>query len=93
MSGRSRRDEVTDWLQRERRRSAALEVRPDATPTVRTSVKRLLQTLEDALADLERAIADQVQQQRRLQVAQERLRTVPGVGARVVLPLLVACER
>jgi transposase len=88
-----RRDEVTDWLQRERRRSEALEVRPDASPTVRTSVERLLQTLEDELADLERAIADQVQQQSRLQVAQERLRTVPGVGVRVVLPLLVACER
>ena len=90
-----RRDEVTDWLQRERRRSEALEVRPDASPTVRASVERLLQTLEDELADLERAIADQVQQQSRLQAAQERLRTVPegGAGARVVLPLLVACER
>jgi transposase len=60
---------------------------------VRTSVERLLQTLEDELADLERVIANQVQQQSRLQVAQERLRTVPGVGGRVVLPLLVACER
>jgi transposase len=88
-----RRDEVTDWRQRERRRSEALDVRPDASPTVRASVERLLQTLEDELADLERAIADQVQQQSRLQAAQERLRTVPGVGARVVLPLLVACER
>jgi transposase len=88
-----RRDEVTDWLHRERRRSEALQVRPDASPTVRASVERLLQTLEDELADLERVIADQVQQQSRLQAAQERLRTVPGVGARVVLPLLVACER
>lgn len=85
-SGTRRRDEVTDWLQRKRRRSEALEVRPDASPTVRASVERLLQTVEDALADLEHAIADQVQQQRRLQVAQERLRTVPGVGDRVVLP-------
>jgi hypothetical protein len=88
-----RRDDVTDWLQRERRRSEALELRPDASPTLRASVERLLQTVADDLADLEQAIADQVQQQSRLQVAQERLRTVPGVGARVVLPLLLACAR
>jgi transposase len=88
-----RRDEVTDWLQRERRRHEQLGVRPDASPTVRDSVERLLQVLEDELADLERAIAEQVQRYATLQTIQERLRTVPGVGSRVVLPLLVACER
>lgn len=88
-----RRDDVTDWLQRERRRHEQLGVRPDASPTVRASVERLLKTLEDELADLERAIAEQVQRYARLQAMQERLRTVPGVGSRVVLPLLVACER
>jgi transposase len=88
-----RRDDVTDWLQRERRRHEQLGVRPDASPTVWASVERLLKTLEDELADLERAIAEQVQRYAVLQAMQERLRTVPGVGSRVVLPLLVACER
>jgi transposase len=67
---------------------------------VRARVERLLQTVEDELADRERTIADrertiadQVQQPSRLQAAQERLRTVPGGGARIVLPLLVAGER
>jgi hypothetical protein len=32
-----RRDDVTDWLQRERRRDAQLGVRPDASTTVRAS--------------------------------------------------------
>lgn len=88
-----RRDEVADWLQRERRRREQLGGRPDASPTVRTSLERLLTTLEEELADLERAIAEQVQRHASLQTSQERLRSVPGVGTRVVLPLLVACER
>ncbi len=88
-----RRDDVTDALQRERRRSEQLGVRPDASATVRASVERLLKALEDELADLERAIAEQVQCHAALQATQERLRTVPGVGVRVVLPLLVTCER
>jgi hypothetical protein len=50
-----RRDEVADWLQRERRRHEQLGVRPAASATVRESVERLLKTLEDELADLERA--------------------------------------
>jgi transposase len=88
-----RRDEVADWLQRERRRAEQLGVRPDASPTVRASVERLLTTVEEELANLERAITEQVQWHARLQASQERLRSVPGVGARVALPLLVACER
>ena len=47
-----RRDDVIDWLQQERRRSEALGVRPDASAPVRTSVARLLTTLEEELADL-----------------------------------------
>ncbi len=88
-----RRDDVTDWLQRERRRYEQLAVRPDASAAVRASLERLLKTLEEELADLECAITEQVQQHATLQAGEERLRTVPGVGARVALPLLVACER
>lgn len=88
-----RRDEVADWLRREQRRSEQFEARPGASTTVRASVERLLKTLEDELAGLERAIAEQVQRHATMQAVQERLRTVPGVGTRVALPLLVACER
>ena len=88
-----RRDEVADWLRRERQRYEQLGVRPDASPAVRQSVERLLKTLEDELADLERLIAEQVQRHTALQAGEQRLRTVPGVGVRVALPLLVACER
>jgi transposase len=84
---------VTDWLQRERRRYAQRGVRPDAATTVRASVERLLKAVEDALADLERAIAAQVQRHAALRAGAARLRTVPGVGARVALPLLVTCKR
>jgi len=88
-----RRDDVKDLLERERRRQEQLGVRPDASTTVRVSVERLLKTLEDELADLERAITEHIQQHTQLQAAAVRLRTVPGVGARVALPLLVVCER
>jgi len=49
--------------------------------------------LEDELAELERAIAEQVQRSAALRAGEERLRTVPGVGARVALPLRVTGER
>lgn len=88
-----RRDDVTDWRQRERRRYEQLGGRPDASTTVRASLERLLKALEDELADLERAIAEQVQRPAALRAGEERLRTVPGVGARVALPLLVTCKR
>lgn len=88
-----RRDEVADGLRRERQRHEQLGIRPDASTTVRASVERLLTTLEDELAELEQAVAEQVQRHATLQAAEQRLRTVPGVGARVALPLLVACER
>src|SRR5260221_5847523 len=88
-----RRDDVADWLQRERRRYEHLGLLPDASTTVRASLERLLKILEDELADLERAIAKQVQRHAALRIGAQRLRTVPGVGARVALPVLVTCER
>jgi len=88
-----RRDEVKDGLERERRRQEQLGVRSDASTTVRASVERLLKTLQDELDDLEHAIAEQVQQHATLRTNKQRLLTVPGVGPRVALPLLMACER
>jgi transposase len=90
---RRRRDEVADWLQRERRRYEQLGVRPDASTTVRASWERLLTTLAGELADLERAITDHAPRHAELRAGEERWRTVPGVGARIALPLLVTCER
>ncbi len=91
--GLRRRDEVADGLRRARQRHEQLGGRPAASRTVQASVERLLQTLENELADRERAMAEQVQRHATLQAAEQRLRRVPGVGARVALPLLVACER
>jgi transposase len=84
---------VADWLRREPRRAEQFGGRPGASTTLRASVERLLKTVEDALADRERAIAEPVQRHATLPANQERLRSVPGVGTRVALPLLVAGER
>jgi len=86
-------DDVKDGLERERRRHEHLGGRRDASTTVRASVERLLKTLQDELADLARAIAEQVQRHARLLANKQRLLTVPAVGPRVVLPLLMAGER
>jgi hypothetical protein len=88
-----RRDEVQEGVDRERRRHEQLGGRPDASTTVRASVERLLQTLEEELDHLERAIAEQVQRQATLRASRHRVLRVPGVGPRVVLPWLVACQR
>ena len=52
-----------------------------------------LTTAEDELAELEQAIAQQIHHHTPLQAAEQRFCTVLGVGQRVALPLLVACER
>jgi hypothetical protein len=52
-----------------------------------------LTTSEDELAGLEWAIAEQVHHHAPLQVAEQQFCTVPGVGPRVALPLLVAYAR
>lgn len=88
-----RRDDVDALLHQERRRREQLDLHPDAPPTVRASVKRLIQTLEDERAGLEQAIAEHLRQHADLHAAEQRLLTVPGIGPRNVVPLLVTLAR
>jgi transposase len=62
-------------------------------PTVSASLERLLKALEEELATLEKALAQQVEQHAELQARQRQLQTICGIGLRVSLPLLVAFER
>lgn len=87
------RDEVADLLQRERTRQQQLSARPGTPAAVRASLERLVQTLATELAQLEQAMADHVQQQAEVRDGRQRLLSVPGIGPRTVLPVLVTLAR
>jgi transposase len=88
-----RKDDVEHLLRQERNRRQALAQRPHQHAAVPTSLDRIIGVLEDELASLERAIQEHLQQHARLATAAQRLRTVPGVGAKTVVPLLLLLWR
>lgn len=87
-----RKDELAALVRQERNRQQALAGRPGIAGAVPKSLTRLLEAWEGERHAIEQAIAAQ-QQQTQVAAAVERLRTVPGVGARTVLPLLVLLQR
>ncbi len=88
-----RKDDLEQMIRQERNRRHALAPRPGQHPAVPRSLDRLIETLEQELADLERAIREQIKRHTALQAAVERLRTVPGVGPQTVVPLLILLWR
>lgn len=87
------RDALAELLARERTRLQQLTARPGIPAAVPASVRRLLATLEQEQAAIDQAIADHLRQYPDLAAARTRLLSVPGVGERVVLPLLVLLSR
>ena len=77
-----RKDDVEHLLRQERNRRHALAQRPHQHAAVPTSVERIIGTLEEELATVERAIQEHLQRYAELAAAVQRLRTVPGVGAK-----------
>lgn len=88
-----RRDDVDALLHQERRRLEQLDLHPDAPPAVRASLERVLKALEEERAGLEEAIAEHLRQHAELRAAEQRLLSVPGIGARTVVPVLVTLAR
>lgn len=88
-----RRDDVAALLQQERTRLQQVQARPGLPAAVRSSLARVIAALEEEHAALEQAIADHLAQHPALVQAREQLLSVPGVGARTVLPLLVLLTR
>lgn len=87
-----RRDELTALLRAERNRQQALGLRPSVAPAVQRSVARLIEALEEEVRDIEAALAT-AQQPAAIAEGLARLRTIPGVGERTALPLLVLLQR
>ena len=88
-----RRDDLVKLLRAERNRLAQLQQRPRLPQSVRQSVERVIETLQEELAQIEEAIAALCRQSQELRPLYRLLLTVPGVGQRVVIRLLVLLHR
>lgn len=83
------RDDVQAQLQQARNRQQQQQRHPYRHRAVLDGLERLIQTLETELASAEQAIKEQVKRHEALQQAHDQLRTVPGVGERTAVVLLV----
>lgn len=88
-----RKDDLAQLLRQEQNRQHALAHRPGVARAVPASVERVIGLLEEELRQVEDAIAAHLQAQTALQERLALLRTVPGIGARTVVPLLVTLGR
>jgi transposase len=88
-----RKEDLDQLLRQERNRQHALTDRPGVAGAVPASIERLLRALEEELATVEQAIADHLQRHAALAAAAKRLQSVPGIGVKTVLPILVLLHR
>lgn len=88
-----RKDDLEQLLRQERNRQQALRQRPGLPSAVPDSLERVIGTLEEELAAIEAAIKEQLRAHPDLQASVKRLRTVPGIGPKNVVWLLVVLTR
>lgn len=84
-----RRQDLEQALQKEQTRVSEMAGRPGLAPQVIESLEQVIDALTDALAGIQHAIDELCQQHEYLHQNLRRLLTLPGVGPKVVLPLLV----
>lgn len=84
-----RRLDLEQTRQKEQTRLSELAGRPGISPKVQESLQQVIDALSNALADIEQAI-DELQQRHQPFVAErQRLLPLPGVGPKVLWPLVV----
>lgn len=88
-----RKDDLEHLLRQERNRRHALAQRPQQHAAVPASLERMIAALAEELAALEQAIQEHLKRHAPLAALVQRLRTVPGVGAKTVVPLLILLWR
>lgn len=88
-----RREDIEGLLRQERNRLQQLQDRPGVARAVPPSLRKVIQSLEEALEELEEAIAGHQREHPGLAEAAHRLQTVPGIGRRNSLWLVVALYR
>ena len=88
-----RKEDLEQLLRQELNRQQALKGRPGVPASVTTSLERVVDALEQELQELEQAIKQHLSAHAELKVAAKRLRSVPGIGAKNVLWVLVLLYR
>jgi transposase len=88
-----RKEDLEQLLRQELNRQHALRQRPGVPVSVTTSLERVIEALEQELQELEQAIKQHLELHAELKLAAKRLRTVPGIGAKNVLWVLVLLYR
>lgn len=88
-----RRRDLEQMVQQEENRLQELSGRPGIADPVLESLRQVQQALQEALRQVEEAIAAHLRQHSHLQQASKRLLTLPGIGPKIVLPLLVLLYR
>lgn len=88
-----RRQDLEKMLQQEKNRLQEMAGRPGIAPAVGSSLQQVVEALQEALRQIEQAIAEHMRQHAHLQQEAKRLLALPGIGPKVVLPLLVLLYR
>ena len=88
-----RQDDLEHLLHQERNRQRFLSARPGTASAVGESIARVIEDLERARAAIQQAIRGHLRAYPELAREARRLRTVPGIGERNVLWLLVLLHR
>jgi transposase len=88
-----RKEDLEQMLRQELNRQEALQQRPGVPSSVPSSLQRVIGALEDELASIEAAIKQHVRAHSELLSTAKRLRTVPGIGPKNVLWVLVLLWR
>jgi transposase len=88
-----RKRDLEQMIQQEKNRQQLLARRPRIAGVVNARVGQVLSSLEQALLQIEQAIQAHLAQQPALGEQARQLRTVPGVGAKNVLSLLITLSR
>jgi transposase len=88
-----RKEDLEQLLRQEQNRQHALGQRPGVPEAVGKSLERVIGALEQELEELEQGIKRHLGQHAELRSLAKRLRSVPGVGAKNVLWVLVVLMR
>lgn len=84
-----RRLDLQQARQKEQTRLSELAGRPGISPKVQESLQQVIDALSDALAEIEQAIDELQQRYQPFATEEQRLLPLPGVGPKVLWPLVV----
>lgn len=88
-----RQEDLQQMLRDEKNRRQALDYKPHASPAAKESVERMIGWLEKELEQVEVAIKELLDQHTDLKAQARLLLTIPGIGPKTVLIILVFLHR